>query len=350
MPKKSNSYYHSQKIASYNAIFNFIISNRNYGKTWGAKKRAVKRAIKKGKKTIWIRTFKKEVKECVATFFKSRDLCEFCELIWYDKETKKGNLKQIGNTFYIKRNKKWIWFLKVFALSDYNAIRSSDDVDIDTIVYDESTMQSSHERYYRGGNRVDNFIDAYISIKREHKVKCFFFGNKENVSNPFLKYFAIKELPSTWEGIRTYRDGSIAYEQINNLPCENNSYDKKLKAMLAGTRYGSYLYSSKAKNEEKIKQKKVPSKATLFCQLSIDNYEIAIKVFESDFYIINKIDRLKRVFTLEQKQKYKNEQLLVKRQKRFFIALENALSDNRIYYDNIQSYNTMQTFYKWLGC
>lgn len=349
MPKKSNSYYHSQKIASYNAIFNFIISNRNYGKTWGAKKRAVKRAIKKGKKTIWIRTFKKEVKECVATFFKSRDLCEFCDLIWYDKETKKGNLKQIGNTFYIKRNKKWIWFLKVFALSDYNAIRSSDDVDIDTIVYDESTMQSSHERYYRG-NRVDNFIDAYISIKREHKVKCFFFGNKENVSNPFLKYFAIKELPSTWEGIRTYRDGSIAYEQINNLPCENNSYDKKLKAMLAGTRYGSYLYSSKAKNEEKIKQKKVPSKATLFCQLSIDNYEIAIKVFESDFYIINKIDRLKRVFTLEQKQKYKNEQLLVKRQKRFFIALENALSDNRIYYDNIQSYNTMQTFYKWLGC
>ena len=101
MSKKSSNYYHSGKIASYNAIFNFIISNRNFGKTWGAKKRAVKRAIKKGKKTIWIRTFKKEVKECIATFFKSRDLCEFCDLIWYDKETKKGNLKQIGNTFYM---------------------------------------------------------------------------------------------------------------------------------------------------------------------------------------------------------------------------------------------------------
>lgn len=166
---------------------------------------------------------------------------------------------------------------------------------------------------------------------------------------PF-KYFNIKELPSTWEGIRIYRDGSIAYEQINNLPRENDSYDKKLKSLLAGTNYGSYLYSSKAKNEEKIKQKKPPLKATIFCQLSIDNYEIAVKVFEGDFYIINKIDKLKRVFTLEQKQKYKNEMLLVKRQKRFFIALENALSDNRIYYDNIQSYNAMQMFYKWLGC
>ncbi len=349
MSKKSRIHYHSGKIASYNAIFNFIITNRNFGKTWGLKKRAVKRAIKRGKKTIWIRTFKKEVKECIATFFKSRDLRNFCGVEWFDKETKKGNLKQNGNTFYIKRNKKWEWFLKVFAVSDYDAIRSSDDVDIDTIVYDEATMLSSRERYFRG-NRVDNFIDAFISIKREHKVTCYFLGNKENVSNPFLKYFNIKELPSTWEGIRTFREGAIAYEQYNNLPPEDDSYDLKLKTLLTGTRYGSYLYSSKAKNEEKIKQKKPPAKATLYCQLSIDNYEIAIKVFEGDFFVINRIDQLKRVFALEQKQKYKNEQLLVKRQKRFFIALENALSDNRIYYDNIQSYNTMQTFYKWLGC
>ena len=48
---------------SYNGIITEIISNRNYGKTWTFKKRAFRRALKKGKKTIWLRVFKKEVKE-----------------------------------------------------------------------------------------------------------------------------------------------------------------------------------------------------------------------------------------------------------------------------------------------
>ena len=39
-------------LLSRNAVFNFVISNRNFGKTWAFKKRAFKRAIKKGKKSL----------------------------------------------------------------------------------------------------------------------------------------------------------------------------------------------------------------------------------------------------------------------------------------------------------
>ena len=50
-------------VTSRDAIFTFINTNRNFGKTWLFKKRAFKRALKRGRKTIWVRRFKKEVKE-----------------------------------------------------------------------------------------------------------------------------------------------------------------------------------------------------------------------------------------------------------------------------------------------
>ena len=154
-------YYNGLKILSHNAIFNFVNTNRNFGKTWTFKYRAVKRALKKGKKTIWVRRFKKEVKECIKTMFKSKDLQKFCNLIPYDKEKKTGNFKQEGNTFYILRKNKWIDFLKIYALSDSNAIRSTDDIDVDTIVFDEYTTTPAKYALYRG-NEAEDFIDMIL--------------------------------------------------------------------------------------------------------------------------------------------------------------------------------------------
>ena len=43
-------YYDYDKISSYNATFNMIITNRGFGKTYGAKKRAINKFLKKGDK------------------------------------------------------------------------------------------------------------------------------------------------------------------------------------------------------------------------------------------------------------------------------------------------------------
>ena len=66
---KKTTYLDGLKILSYNAIINEIDSNRNYGKTWCFLKRAFKRGLKKGKKTLYIRTFKKEIKESIAQLY-----------------------------------------------------------------------------------------------------------------------------------------------------------------------------------------------------------------------------------------------------------------------------------------
>lgn len=341
-------FYNASKIISHNGIYNFVISNRNYGKTWAFKIRAWRRAVKHGKKTLWLRTFSKELKQASNGFYSSKDLQKKCGIIPYDKTTKKGNFKQIGNTCYCKRGNRWVWFLKLATVNDANAIRGADDVDTDTIVYDEYRATPQRLARYRG-NIVTDFVDIFISTKRMHAVRCFFLGNKEIHNDPFFSYFNIKPLPSSFEGIKHYRKNSLIVQQINNLPIQNNEYEKKVNDLLQGTAYGNYLYKSTYKDERAIKIAKTPTTAVEYVQLNIKGYEVKISVYNGFFYCNNKIDIKRRVYCLVNEGKYKQEYLLVKRQKRFFIGLINAIADNRLYYDTHATYEALQAFYIWLG-
>lgn len=341
-------------VLSYNAIITAILSNRNYGKTWTFKRRAFRRALKHGKKTIWLRLFKKEVKEAISTFYTSKDLQKYCGISIYDKDTNKnGNLKQQGNTFYYRRKCKngkwtrWQWFLKVFALSDADAMRSADDVDVDTIIFDEFTKpQQKYRRYI--GNIANDFIDILFSSKREHQVRCILIGNKESINNPIFTYFNIKPMPSSWQGIKQFRQGSFVLQQINNKEETQSDYGQKMNNLLKGTAYGNYIYKDTYKTETGFKPRKMPANAVLYCQLYINGQALKIACYNGFYYVNMRIDNSRRIYCDILQHKYKRELLLVKKQKRFFTAFINALADNRVYYDNPMTYEAIQPFYVWL--
>ena len=86
-------YYDYDKISSYNATFNMIITNRGYGKTYGAKKRAINKFLKKGEQFIYVRRYKSELKKVKDKFFeKVKNEFPVC-----DFEVKEYNL-YINNT------------------------------------------------------------------------------------------------------------------------------------------------------------------------------------------------------------------------------------------------------------
>lgn len=337
-------------VLSYNGIFTYVDTNRNYGKTWTFKKRAFKRALKHDKKTVWLRLFSKEKKEAIATFYSSKDLQKYCGIDPYDKDTNpNGNFKQLGNTFYYRPTpkSKWNWFLKIYALSDAGAIRSADDVDVDTIIFDEyAKTPSVYKRYH--GNMVNDLIDIYFSAKREHEIRVILLGNKEIINNPFKTYFGIKPLPSKFEGIRTYRNGSIVVQQLNNEASAVSDYDRKLKDMLAGTAYGNYIYKSDYKQQMAFRARKTPQEATLYCQLINNTNPIHISVYNGFYYVNNKIENTKRVYCDRIYNKYQNEYVLVKRQKRLFNSFVTAIADNRVYYDSASTVEAIQPFLQWL--
>ena len=338
-------------LLSRNAVFNFVISNRNFGKTWAFKKRAFKRALKKGKKTIWLRMFRNEAKECARKMFSSADLCAYCGISPYDKKTNpNGNFKQEGSVFYCRKSPKapWVWFLQVFALSDSLAIRSADDCKIDTIVFDEFSKTPERLRRYVG-QPVTDFIDIFFSLKREHEVRAVFLGNKEGVTNPFFSYFGIRALPSEWEGIRTFRDGSIAVQQINNKSEPSNVYDRKVSALLSGTKYGAYIEEGEYKTAKAFKKAKTPPNSNVWLRVDINGHPLTISTYNGLYYVRRGIDATQAVYMFSYLGKYRKEFLLVNRLKPLCRDLVCAVSDNRVRYDSPESVEALAPFLQWLG-
>lgn len=342
------------KVLSYNAIITEILTNRNYGKTWAFKKRAVRRAMKHGKKTIWLRMFETEKKECITSFYNSADLQRYCNVSIYDPQyNKNGNIKQIGNTIYFRKKikgkwTKWKWFLKVYKLSDADAIRSADDVDVDTIVFDEFTKPPHRYNLFRG-DIATALSDILFTLKREHEVRIIVTGNKESLSNPINDYFKIPTLPTKYEGIRRFKKGAFVVQQINNKPDNTTNYSKSLFNLFKGTPYGNYIYDDAYKNQKGVKVAKTPHGASIYCQVYIEGKAFKISASNDLFYVNKNIDTTRRVFCDVPPNKWAREQQLVRRYRRYFDALVCAIADGRIYFDNAVTAESFLTFYKWLS-
>ena len=62
-------YYNVDSALSYNALFTMIMGGRGIGKTYSAKKRAIKNFLTKGEQFIYLRRYKTELKKSVPSFF-----------------------------------------------------------------------------------------------------------------------------------------------------------------------------------------------------------------------------------------------------------------------------------------
>lgn len=350
-------WYSALNICSYNAILNIILGGRNIGKTWAFKKRTYRRGVKQGKKVIWVRRTKAEATECSVTFYTSKDLQKFCGLSLYDKKTNPdGDIKQNGRTIYIKRNNRWEWLVKVVALSEYKNMRSVDDIECDTVIFDEFTVTPEKYVLYRG-NEAQDLIDLCVSIMRQHEIKIFLSGNKESVNNPILTYFNIRPLALTYQGIRTYKKGTIAIQQVNDVAGNQESaFKKRFNAMLSGTAYSGYLTKGEYKNQPKITLLKPPKRANSWLQLYWKGQHIHLwhdpyaDIDNPCMYVTGTNDLTCRVFSDQPNNKYKRiVQLQRKAHRNLFRLLEQAVSDNRVAYRAYSDYENIQAFYAWLG-
>lgn len=347
---KFNNWFSLTPALSYNAIFYFINTVRNIGKTWGIEKSAWRRAYKHGKKAIYVRRFRKEASEAAASLYESQDVIKFCTgLIPYDKETGKGNFKKRGSRFYIKRNGRWDWFLKVIPISKFKDLRSADDVNCDRIYFDEYTTTPDKFKQYHG-NEVDNFIDLCLTVCRQHEIKVIFCGNKESVFNPYFQYFDIKPLPSDFQGIKTYREGTILVQQYNLITYQESKFQKRLKALLKGTPYADFLYGGAYKDESPTHYAKPPNGASGYLQLKFKDINLNIKTHGNKFYISSKNDISTMVFTDKYYSDLTYQTLLNKKTDRNkFRAFQQAYLEHNIIYDSAIAEQGAKQFATWCG-
>lgn len=341
-------YFNGSMALSFNAVFTFIDGARNIGKSWTFKRRALRRAYKRGKATYWLRRYDDETKHTAEKFLNAKLLKQLQWTLYHKRDNPDGGIKQEGRKIFVKnRAGKWVLAVQFITLSDSAKYRSADDCNFDTIVFDEYTTTAERYKYYRG-DEVKDFIDLFISLKREEKMRCIFLGNKETILNPYKRFFGIQPLPLSFQGMRRYKRGSVVIQQVNDVLNAEIAYDAKLTAALCNTSYLAYLLEGEAKNAEKVKYRTLQRNAYFYAQFLRQGCATAV-YFQDGFIIFtDKLDLSRTVYTDTGQQLYPKQKTLLNRHRQDLYAITNAVIDNRVAYTSPQAVELAEPLLRWL--
>lgn len=233
---KENFWYDYDKICGFNAMFNFIISDRGCGKSYGATKMVIQDFIKNGNEFVYLRRYKTELMKAIPKFF---------DAVVKNGEFPDYEFKCEGLKFYIKGvddgPKGWIKFGEAAALSTSSILKSSNFANVRTILFDEFLIGSGVFRYLN--NEVETLLDAVESIARlRDNVRVFFLGNAISVTNPYFAYFDLS-LPYNSE-FKSFRDGLIVVNYAKNPAYRDKKHNSKFGRLIAGTDWADYAIES----------------------------------------------------------------------------------------------------------
>lgn len=237
-------YYNYDRINSYNATWNFILTNRGYGKTYGMKKYCIKRFIKTGKQFMYVRRYKTELKK--------DELLKFFDAI--KKEFPNNEFKVVGKTFYIDDR------VAGFAvpLSVSQNFKSVEYPNVETIFYDEFIIDKGKGKGYIT-NEVDVALDLYETVARTRSgVKMYFLANNISIVNPYFTYFNVKINKN--ERFTLCRDGELIIDISTNDEFIQMKKETKFGKLIRGTKYSDYAIDNKSLRDNDAFVEKLPLK------------------------------------------------------------------------------------------
>lgn len=222
------AFYDYDRICSYNACWNFILTNRGYGKSYGMKKRCIRNFLKKGEQFIYLRRWKTELKDCDK---------------WFDDirhEFPNNKFKYFQGKFYI--DDKIAGF--PVALSVSQKLKSVAYPNVTTIMFDEFIIDKNVGMNYLG-NEVDVALDMYETVARtRNNVRMFFLANNISIVNPYFSYFDVK--PNKNERFTLCRDGELIIDISTNDEFIQMKKQTKFGKLIRNTKYSDFSIENKS--------------------------------------------------------------------------------------------------------
>ena len=247
----SNIYYDYSRILTYNAFLNILIGERGVGKTYGASKLVVKKAIQNKDQFAYIRRYKTELKKSVPKFFEA--LVEKDEFPNHSLYTK-------GNTFFL--DDEPIGY--AMSLSTAQSLKGTNFSKVKYIIFDEFIIEKGQQHYLP--NEVENFLGLLETIARMRDIKVFMLANAVTIVNPYFLFFNI-DLPYN-NDIKTYKNGLILVQYMKNEKYRKAKKESKFGKLIEGTEYESYAIDNtfRLDNKSFIEKKTGSSKCNFSFQ------------------------------------------------------------------------------------
>lgn len=216
--RKTFSYYSYDRILSYDATINMVMGARGLGKTYGAKKFAIKNALTKREQFIYLRRYNTELKQ-ISTFFD--DIQQEFPGYEFAVQGRRAVTRVIGD-------KKWRVIGYFLALSTSGNVKSVPFPDVTTILFDEFIIETGMTRYLP--EEVTKFLDFYSTVDRsQDKTRVIMMSNSISIMNPYFAQWRI--MPGKHE-IQRFGDGFI---------CAHFADSDKFAKEIADTRFGKFI-------------------------------------------------------------------------------------------------------------
>lgn len=265
-------YYNYNRLRSYNAYWNFIISNRGGGKTYGFKEMCIKDFLKKGEQFIYVRRTKVELEDRQTFFDDIKEKFPDHELRVQGKTALiDGKVAGYFIALSTSRNKKSVPYPKVTKIG-----------------FDEFIIEKLGSKGYLK-DEVTTMLELCSTVTRKRdNVRVYFMGNNISLVNPYFIYFNC--IPKSNERFHIFKDGELAIELFADEGHVNEMKETKFGKLVSGTVYEGYAIENKSlKDNNKFLYDKMPQDSRFLFSVTYNGSTLGFWIsYKEGFIYVNK--------------------------------------------------------------
>lgn len=329
-------YYNFGPILSRNAVYNFVIGARGLGKTYGAKKKAIKDYLTKGDQFIYLRRYSTELKSALPSIFAD-----------ISHEFPNVAFKVHGQDLMIKRgdgkNDKWEIIGFGVALSKAQQKKSVAYPKVKTIIFDEFIIDRGAVHYLP--EEAKAFNDFFSTVDRwKDKTRVLFLANSVSIMNPYFVEYNIKPDDAEWV---TMGEGFLCAHFAPSAEFSTGVYKTRFGAFIAGTEYANYSVEGEFSDNSDTLIEQKSAKAKYYCTLETKNGTFSIWIDYSGplFYIQEKRPKQEIVWTMLPERMAEGK-TLVNYTDKMIQNLRSGYSRGRVTFSSPQARNAFVGIYK----
>jgi hypothetical protein len=333
-------YYDFNALLSRNGVYNFCVGDRGLGKTYGAKKFAIKDFLKNENQFIYLRRYDTELKGAKAALF--NDLHE--EFPGYEFMSQ-GDLLKIRPV--AKDDKPYKWKICGYAipLSKAQQKKSISYHNVKTIIFDEFIIERGRVLYLQDEAKV--FNDFFSTVDRyKDKTRVFFLANAISIMNPYFLEYNIEPKPDV-EWIRK-GNGFIVAHFPNSNSFRKAVYNTRFGQFIEKTEYAQYAVESNFADNKNVMLQKKTEAATYLATLITDGGTFSVWMDTQDvrtFYIQEKLPKVQNVWVMRPEW-MTEDRTLVEFSHPILSRLRSAYANGNCWFDKPQSRNAFSGIFK----
>lgn len=347
------AFYNYNELRSHQGLFNFVLSNRGGGKTFGAKLLGVKSYIKSKKKTgqgeqfVYVRRYDSEF-DTKEQFFDDIVANGYFEEYEFIVKGYKGYIRE--KVEEDEEPNEWEIICFFIPLSVSQRYKSTPFPNVSKIFFDEFIIDKGNIRYVK--NEVVVFLELFETIDRKRdKTIAFFLANTVSLVNPYFSYFSLYPNPN--KRFTKTKDGLIVIEMFTDEEFIQEKLKTRFGRLIQGTEYGNYAINNQSLRDNTYFIQKRPSEQMRFmCSYIIEGKEIG--VWECDalslFYVDDKVDRSSKsrysVTDADHQPVIKSIQLAKLSGNQ--IKLKMAIQRNLVFYSSLEIQELTKNVFKYL--